>query len=159
MERGMERGMERDGERDRERDGERDGERETPNNTAYKRWSCHSGHKLLYKLCRTFPPPAIGARFTVFWASRPCGPDGWMALLLTKVGAVETDPGPTTSNKRVWICDICYKQIHVKKQISIRCNKSEHWVHLRCTGIRQAQSTDTWTCHLHKESRLTTHTA
>ena len=30
------------------------------NDTSYKRWSCHSGHKLLYKLCRTFPPPAMG---------------------------------------------------------------------------------------------------
>ena len=28
-----------------------------PNNTVYKRWSCHSGHKLLCNLCRTFPPP------------------------------------------------------------------------------------------------------
>ena len=44
-----------------------------------------------------------------------------------------------------------------KKQISIRCNMIEHWVHLRCAGIRQAQYTDTWTCHLHKESRLTPH--
>ena len=34
----------------------------------------------------------------------------------------------------------------------------EHWVHLRCAGIRQAQYTDTWTCHLHRESRLTPHT-
>ena len=91
--------------------------------------------------------PAMGARFTVFWA---CGPAGWLALLLTKVGDVETNPGPTTLNKKVWICDICYKQIHVRKQISIRCNRIEHWVHLRCAGIRQAQYTDTWTCHLHR---------
>ena len=104
------------------------------------------------------PTPAVGARFTVFLASRPCRPAGWLALLLTKAGDVETYPGPTTSNKRVWICDICYKQIHVRKHISIRCNMIEHWVHLRCAGIRQAQYTDTWTCHLHKESRLTTHT-
>ena len=61
-------------------------------------------------------------------------------------------------NKKVWICDICHKQIHVRKQISIRCNRIEHWVHLRCAGIRQAQYTDTWTCHLHRESRLTPHT-
>ena len=39
---------------------------EAPNDTAYKRWSCHSGHKQLCKLCRALPPPAIGARFTVF---------------------------------------------------------------------------------------------
>ena len=31
---------------------------------AYKRWSCHSGLKLLCKLCRTSPPPAMRARFT-----------------------------------------------------------------------------------------------
>ena len=41
---------------------------------------------------------------------------------------------------------------------TIRCNRIEHWVHLRCAGIRQAQYTDTWTCHLHRESRLTPHT-
>ena len=102
--------------------------------------------------------PAMGARFTVFWACRPCGPAGWLALLLTNAGDVETNPGLTTLNKKVWICDICHKQIHVRKQISIRCNRIEHWVHLRCAGIRQAQYTDTWTGHLHRETRLTPHT-
>ena len=121
-----------------------------PNDTAYK---------LLCKLCRTLPPPSNGCPiYHIFWASRPCGPTGWLALLLTKAGDVETNQGPTTSNKRVWICDICYKQMHVRKQISIRCNRIEHWVHLRCAGIRQAQYTDTWARHLHRESRLTTHT-
>ena len=43
-----------------------------------------------------------------------------MKLLLTKAGDVETNPGPTTLNKKVWICDICHKQIHVRKQIIIR---------------------------------------
>ena len=57
-----------------------------PNDAAYKRWSCHSEPKLLCKLCRTSPPPALGARFTVFWACRPCGPAGWLALLLAKAG-------------------------------------------------------------------------
>ena len=75
-----------------------------------------------------------------FLASRPCG---WLRC---------------SSNKRVCICDICYKQIHVRKQISIMCNRIEHWVHLRSSGIRQAQYTDTMTCHIHRESRLTTHT-
>ena len=42
-----------------------------------------------------------------FCACRPCGPAGWLALLLTKAGDVETNPGPTTLNKQVWICDIC----------------------------------------------------
>ena len=81
-----------------------------------------------------------------------------LELLLTKAGDVEINPGPTTLNKKVWICYICHKQIHVRKQISIRCNRIEHWVHLRCAGIHQAQYTGTWTYHLHRESRLTPHT-
>ena len=93
----------------------------------------------------------------MFWACRPCRPAGWLALLLTKAGDFETNPGQTTLNKKVWICDICHKQIHVKRQISIRCNRIEHWVHLRYAGIRQAQYTDTWTCYLHRESRLCPH--
>ena len=52
------------------------------------------------------PAPAMGARFTVFSASRPCGPDGWLALLLMKAGDVETNPGPTNTHKQVWICDV-----------------------------------------------------
>ena len=64
---------------------------------------------------------------------------------------------PTTLNKRVWICYICYKQIHVRKQISIRCNRIEHLVHHRFAGIRQAQYTDSWTYHPHRESSLTIH--
>ena len=107
------------------------------------------------QIVSNLPAPSNGARFTVFWPCRPCGPAGWLALLLTKAGDVETNPGPTTLNKRVWICDICHKQIHVRKQISIRCNRIEHWVYLRCADIRQAQYTDTWTCHLH---RYSTHT-
>ena len=62
-------------------------------------------------------------------------------LLLIKAGDVETNPGPTTTRKQVWICDICHRQIQVRKQISIRYNRIEHWVHLRCAGIRLAQYT------------------
>ena len=61
------------------------------------------------------------------------------------------------NNKQIWICDICHRQIHVRKQISIRYNRIEHCMHLRCVGIRLAQFTDTWTGHLHNESILTTH--
>ena len=103
-------------------------------------------------------PQQWGTDYRFFWASRPCGPAGWLAMLLIKSGDVETNPGPTTTRKQVWICDICYRQIQVRKQISIRCNRIEHWVHLRCAGICLAQYTDTWTCHHHRESRLTTHT-
>ena len=111
------------------------------------------------QIVSNLPAPTNGGPdLPFFGACRTCGPAGWLALRLTKVGAVETNPGPTTLNKKVWICDICHKQIRARKQISIRCNRIEHWVHLRCAGIRQAQYTDTWTCHLHRESRLTPHT-
>ena len=49
-----------------------------PNDTAYKRWSCHSELKLLCKLCRTSPPPAMGARFIVLGHAGHADPlDGW----------------------------------------------------------------------------------
>ena len=70
-----------------------------PNDTAYMRRSCHAGYKLVCKLCRNLLPPAMGARFTVFWPIQPCGPSGWQALLLTNAGDVETNPGPTRTHK------------------------------------------------------------
>ena len=129
-----------------------------PNDTVYTRWCCHSGMANPVQIVSTPPAPSNGGPITLFWASRPCGPTGWLAMLLIKAGDVETNPGPTTTRKQVWICDICHRQIQVRKQISISCNRIEPWVHLRCAGIRLAQYTDTWTCHLHRESKLTTHT-
>ena len=72
------------------------------------------------------PVPSNGGSIYRFWACRPCGPAGWLALLLTKAGDVDTNAGPTILNKQFWIWDICHKQIHVRKQISIRCNRIEH---------------------------------
>ena len=102
-------------------------------------------------------PHQWGPDLPFFLACRPCGPAGWLALLLTKAGDVETKPGPTTLNKKVWICDICHKQIHARKQISIRCNRIEHWVHLRCAGIRQSQYTRY--LDLPSTQRIQTHTS
>ena len=49
-----------------------------PNDTAYKRWSCHSGFKLLCKLCRTSPPPAMGPDLPFFGHAGHADPlDGW----------------------------------------------------------------------------------
>ena len=47
---------------------------------------------------------------------------------------------------------------YLPQKILIRYNRIEHWVHLRCASICLAQYTDTWTYHLHRESRLTPHT-
>ena len=65
-----------------------------------------------------FRPQQWGPNYR-FGASRPCGPTGWLAMLLIKVGDVETNPGPTTTRKQIWIYDICHRQIQVRKQISI----------------------------------------
>ena len=50
-----------------------------PNDTDYKRWSFHSGYTLVCILCRNLPPPAMGARFSVFWGKAGHGDslDGW----------------------------------------------------------------------------------
>ena len=83
----------------------------------------------------------------------PIPGSSWLALLLLKAGDVETNPGPKHTRTQVWICDICHREI-TRKQTSLRCNHSEHWVHLRCAHIRVDQYTDTWICHLHRGSRL-----
>ena len=70
--------------------------------------------------------PLLISKIIIKNSSWPCGPTGLLSLLLTKEGDVQTNPGPSTSNKRVWIRDICYKQIHARKQISIGCNIIEH---------------------------------
>ena len=122
---------------------------QTPNDTAYKLGGLLQRIQTAVQIVLKPPAPAMGPIYP-FWTSRSCGPAGWIALLLIKAGDVETNPGPTTTHKQIWICDMCHKQIHVRKQISIRCNRIEHCVHLRCAGIRQEQYTDTWTCHLHR---------
>ena len=89
----------------------------------------------------TPPEPVIGkcarSAACVFWASWSCGPAGWLAMLLIIVGDFETNPGLTNRHKQVWICDICHKLIHLRKQIFIWCNRIEHevqGVHLSFNG-------------------------
>ena len=57
---------------------EKTGEEGCSKRQAYKRWSCHSGFKLLCKLCRTSPSQAMGARFTVV-LGMPAMRTRWMA--------------------------------------------------------------------------------
>ena len=120
---------------------------------AYTRWRYHSGLGNPVQIVSTPPTPSNGGRITYFFASWPCGPAGWLAMLLIKAGDVETNPGSTNTRKQVWICNICHRQIQVRKPISIRSNWIEHWVHLRCADSRLAHYTDTWTCHQHKKNQ------
>ena len=125
--------------------------------TGRKEYSLHVVGLVLLNAAQivlTPPAPRNGGPFLpFFWAGRPSGPAGWLALLLLKAGDVETNPGPKHTRTQVWICDICHREI-TRKQTSLRCNHSEHWVHLRCAHIRVDQYTDTWICHLHRGSRL-----
>ena len=134
------------------------------NDTVYKRWGCkdtvYKGwsskrHSLqavelsqrlqtVVQIVPNHPTPSNRGIFTGFWASRPYRP---AAPYKSKGCRYKSRSGKQT---QTWICDICHKQIHNRKQISIRCNRIEHWVHLRYAVIRQAQYTDTWTCHLHR---------
>ena len=56
-----------------------------PNNTAYTQWSCHSGLANPVQIVSTPPAPSNGCPIT-FWASRPCRPTRWLAMLLIKAG-------------------------------------------------------------------------
>ena len=79
-----------------------------------------------------------------FGASRPCGPAGWLAMLLINAGDVDTNPGPTTTRTQVWICDICHIQIQVRKQISIRSHSHPNilsaYTHAIQTTVHASQS-------------------
>ena len=89
-----------------------------------------------------------------------CGHAGWLAMHLIKAGDIrQIQVRQLHTKKSGFAIYIYHKQIHGMKPISIRCNMIEYWwVHLRCAGIRLAHYTDTWTCHLHTKSKLTTHT-
>ena len=60
-----------------------------PNDTAYTQWSCHSGLANSVQIVST--PLSNGCQITAFWASRPCGPVRWRAMLLIKAGDVKRE--------------------------------------------------------------------
>ena len=83
----------------------------------------------LHNLCLHNCCPQRWGPDSILWASRPSIPAAWLALLFTKTGDVESNPGPTThTNKHtpvIWIRDLYHKQIH-KKQTLIRCNHTHN---------------------------------
>ena len=91
-----------------------------PNDTAYKRCSCNGGTNCRANCVKTFRPQQCGPDLP--FLSKPAMRTHWMA----GAGDVETDPGRTTTYKRVWICDIFHKQIHGMKRISVKCNNTQY---------------------------------
>ena len=53
------------------------------------------------QIVSNLPAPQQWESDLLFLACRPCGPDEWLALLLTKASDVETNTGPPTLNKKV----------------------------------------------------------
>ena len=96
---------------------------EAPNDTAYKQWNYHRRLKAAVQIMSNLPTPSNGGLIYRFGHASHFGPAGWLALLLTKAGEVETNPGPTTLNKQV-------------------CNIHTHDTHhlLNCTHIRTTLS-------------------
>ena len=119
----------------------------------------HSSYgRMLCKMCQNPRSQQWGVRFT-FLVGKPAIQTRCMAGTVPhKSGRCRDKSMADNNTKHVWISDICGIQSHGKKHISIRCNRIEHWLYLRCAGIRLAQYTYTWTCYLHNGSRLTTHT-
>ena len=69
------------------------------------------------QIVSTPPAPSNGGPITVLgkpvmWSA------GLLVQLLIKAEDVGTNQGPTNTHKQVWICDICHRQIQVRKQIS-----------------------------------------
>ena len=100
---------------------------------------------------------SIRVRFTVFIASRPCGPAGWLArtrcssLKRAMSKLIQVRQSHTNMSGFIYICQ---RQIYGRMKISVRCKRIEHWVKLRSACICLAQYSDAWTCHLHMKSRL-----
>ena len=72
-----------------------------PNDTAYTRWSCHSGMANHVQIVSTPPAPSNKSPITIVCASQSCGPAVWLLQLFIKVGDVETNPGLTNTHKQV----------------------------------------------------------
>ena len=110
-------------------------------------------------------PPELGSRF-LFLAIPPSLPSAWLALLLTKAGDVESNPGPTIHTNRAHIHQHSLQSFGLvtfvtnKQHTSIRCNHTHktHWVHLKCTQIKQRQYKPDRRCAVHTPTQLVTTT-
>ena len=135
---------------------------QSPNEPAYPRlehwWMYSIHHKLAH--CH-FPsvPGRMGHPFHPLEAdpsltlrSQPSRLPLWLVLLLLLGGDIHPNPGPQTHPNiwvcDIWVCDICHKPI-TKRQVSVLCNYTKHWVHLKCTQITAKDHNKSWCCMLH----------
>ena len=69
---------------------------EVPKNATYPRWNCYRGITSVHTAFTT-PAASNGDPIYHFFGQGSHNPTVWWALLLTKVGDVETNPGPTNT--------------------------------------------------------------
>ena len=69
----------------------------------------------------------------------------WMIRLLLLRVDIHPNSGPQTHK---WVCGICLKLI-TKHQISILCNYTKHWVHLKCFQITTKDCINLCYCIFH----------
>ena len=105
------------------------------------KWNtCHIGFKLLCKMCRHLPLPAMDARFTVFGKDGHADPsDGWRCSLLKRVMSRQIQVRQQHTNKSGFAISAINKYIVGSR--SIRYTRTEHWVQLISATIRPAQYT------------------
>ena len=82
------------------------------------------------------PPSPWRPRAVVFSEGEQAMSAGLLRVLLLRAG-IESNPGPATN---IWPCSSCGNNI-TRKQGSLSCNKCSGWIHLKCSGIKQAQWT------------------
>ena len=93
-----------------------DDQKRHPNDTTYKRWSCHSGHKLLCNLCRTFPPPAMGGPIYHYFghAGRADPLDGWRCCSQKRVMSRPIHFVPKISAYSWWNCQATHNHLQIE---------------------------------------------
>ena len=72
------------------------------------------------------------------------GPDyDPLLLLLALAGDVHPNPGPST-----YPCSVCFRNV-TSQGTSYLCTRCSHWVHSRCSGLRNAadyRKANGWIC-------------
>ena len=66
-----------------------------------------------------------------------------LLLLLALAGDVHPNPGPSS-----YPCSVCFKNV-TTQATSYLCTKCSHWVHSRCSGLRNAadyRKANGWIC-------------
>ena len=98
-------------------------------------------------------PQEMGARFR-FWGKPSLAGSG-----LHKSGGRRVKSWPDDTHKQTHYCynefGLCHKQIN-KQHTSIRFNHTHntHWVHLKCTQIKQREYKHDWRCTIHTPTQI-----